>query len=293
MGSMIDRYLLRYFLAVVDAGTFSRAATQVNVTQPTLSVGIAKLERLVGAPLFHRTSQRVHLTEAGSRLVAHAQRIENDFNLIAGTIANAADAPVIRVGVLSSIPTAMLERIVAEHRRREVQAQIELVEGTERDLVSRMARGRIDLALTVLRTAGEWRQELLYREGYALALPRWHRFAGVASVKPEDLAEETMIVRRNCEALSETSRHFTSHGVRPRFSFRTTNDDRALAMVRAGLGITVMPDAYQDRGVARPRLEGFTVIREIGILHGDRAEGCAPIVDIIRTAIARERPEKA
>ena len=52
MASMIDRYLLRYFLAVVDQGTFSRGASHCRVTQPTLSVGIAKLETLLGQPRF-------------------------------------------------------------------------------------------------------------------------------------------------------------------------------------------------------------------------------------------------
>ena len=55
---MIDRYLLRYFLAVIDCGSFSKAAKQLNVAQPTLSVGIGKLERLLGASLFQRTSKR-------------------------------------------------------------------------------------------------------------------------------------------------------------------------------------------------------------------------------------------
>ncbi|HLZ99343.1 MAG TPA: LysR family transcriptional regulator, partial [Steroidobacteraceae bacterium] len=62
---MIDRYLLRYFLAVIDCGSFSKAAKQLNVAQPTLSVGIGKLERLLGASLFQRTSKRVNITEAG------------------------------------------------------------------------------------------------------------------------------------------------------------------------------------------------------------------------------------
>src|SRR3546814_6743864 len=66
--------------------------------------------------------------------------------------------------------------------------------------------GRIDLALTVLRPNEEWRQELFYTEGYSLALPRWHRFAGAGSLKAEELAQETMMVRRHCEVLSETSR---------------------------------------------------------------------------------------
>src|SRR3546814_5122772 len=77
-----------------------------------------------------------------------------------------------------------------------------------------------------------------------------------------------MMVRRHCEVLSETSRYFTERGVRPRFSFRTTNDDKTLALVRAGLGITLMPDSYRDPEVARPRLCGFDLTRKIGILHG-------------------------
>src|SRR3546814_4573275 len=54
--------------------------------------------------------------------------------------------------------------------------------------------GRIDLALTVLRPNEEWRQELFYTEGYSLALPRWHRFAGAGSLK----AEELEIGRASC-----------------------------------------------------------------------------------------------
>lgn len=285
---MIDRYLLRYFLAVVDTGSFSKGAAQVNVTQPTLSVGIAKLEKLCGATLFHRTSQRVHLTEAGSRLVAHARRIENDFNLAIKSVAGAASSQVVRVGILSTIPTEMLERIAVEHRRRDDQGQIEIVEGSERDLVTRLGRGRIDLAVTVLRPHLEWRSEPLYREGYSLTMPRWHRLAGADAIRPEELAEETMIIRRHCEALSETSRYFVEHGVRPRFSFRTTNDDKAVALVRAGLGITVMPDSYRDPEISRPRLAGLELVREIGLVSRDtpRADAAAPLIEAVRAVMS-------
>lgn len=288
MPSMIDRYLLRYFLAVVDTGSFSKGAVQVNVTQPTLSVGIAKLEKLCGTTLFHRSSQRVHLTEAGSRLVAHARRIENDFNLAIQSVAGASSSQVIRLGILSTIPTDMLERIAAEHRRRDDQGQIEIVEGNERDLVMRLGRGRIDLAVTVLRPHTTWPSEPLFREGYSLAMPRWHRFAGADAVRPQDLAEEAMIIRRHCEALSETSRYFVEHGVRPRFSFRTTNDDKALAMVRAGLGITVMPDCYRDPEISRPRLAGLELAREIGLVSFDTAgaDAMVPLIEAIRVVMA-------
>src|SRR3546814_1114054 len=110
--------------------------------------------------LFHRTSQRVHLTEAGSRLLPHARRIENDFNLAVRNAVGATATSVVRLGVLSTIPTPTLERLVAEHRRRDDPTQIEIVEGSERELIARLGRGRIDLALTVLRPNEEWRQEL-------------------------------------------------------------------------------------------------------------------------------------
>jgi DNA-binding transcriptional LysR family regulator len=282
---MIDRYLLRYFLAVVDTGSFSKGAAQVNVTQPTLSVGIAKLERLCGAKLFHRSSRRVHLTDAGSRLLSHARRIESEFNLVASVVAGARPANLVRLGVLSTIPTPSIERLVAEHRRRDDGAQIEIVEGSERELAARLGRGRIDIALTVLRSGQARQQEPLYRERYALALPRWHRLAAAETIRAEELAEETMIVRRHCEVLPETSRHFTERGVRPRFSFRTTNDDKALALVRAGLGITVMPDDYYDPGVSRPRLTDFDLTREIGLVYSESGmpEAATPLIEAMRT----------
>ncbi|MCP1472322.1 DNA-binding transcriptional LysR family regulator [Sphingobium sp. OAS761] len=78
---MLDRYLLRYFLAVVDQGNFSRAAAHCTMSQPMLSVGIARLERTLGMALFVRSNQRVELTGGGTRFLAHARRIEREFNL--------------------------------------------------------------------------------------------------------------------------------------------------------------------------------------------------------------------
>ncbi len=72
------------------------------------------------------------------------------------------------------------------------------------------------MALTLIRDdADRFAQEPLRTEGYALALPAGHRLAGEESVPAEALAGDAMIVRRHCEVLAETSRHFTERGVRP------------------------------------------------------------------------------
>jgi DNA-binding transcriptional LysR family regulator len=270
---MIERYLLRYFLAVVDQGNFSKAAAAVSVSQPTLSAGIVKLERLLGHPLFVRTNRRVEVTEAGVRLAEHARQIENEFNLAEEAVRGTKLLRTFRLGVLTSIPSAWIASIVAHIAQSEVEERLELFEGRESELVESLGRSRIDAALTILRTGSKrFATEGLLTEGYSLALSESHPLSDEAAIAPEDLADNTMIVRRHCEVLSETSRHFTSRGVRPFFAFRTTNDDRALALVQAGLGSTVMPDGFAAPGVRRPRLVGFDLTRSIGILYGQHIE---------------------
>lgn len=267
----MDRYLLRYFLAIVETGNFSRAAARENVAQPTLSAGIAKLEAQLQARLFDRTNRRVHLTEAGSRLLVHARRIEHEFNLAQAAVSGVAAAELLRVAVLSTIPAARIEEILA--RRPAGAERLELLEGSEREVISLLDRGRVEVALTTINPSTDrFGAERLHEEGYGLALPAGHRLAGAEMLDGEALADEVMMVRRHCEVLAQTSRYFTDRGVRPFFSYRGASDEKVLALVRAGLGITVMPDSYRDPGVARVGLRGFTPRRVLGICYaGDVA----------------------
>ncbi|PZU07600.1 LysR family transcriptional regulator [Sphingomonas sp.] len=269
---MLDRYLLRYFLAVVDHGNFSRAAAACNVSQPTLSVGIAKLERTLGLSLFVRSNQRVELTEPGARFLVHARRIEREFNAALQAMGTTTRLSTFRLGVLGSIPGSLIAQGIAGTKPGD-DHRFELVFGTERELVGHLSRGRIDVALTLVgRGSPRFLERPVMSEGYALALPQDHSLAGEEDIAAERLAHEVMIVRRHCEALSDTSRHFTERGVRPHFAMRSTNDERVLQMVAAGMGITVMPLCYRHEGVVRPRLSGFTLRRVLGWAAAHDAE---------------------
>jgi DNA-binding transcriptional LysR family regulator len=290
---MIDRYLLRYFLAVIDCGSFSKAAKQMNVAQPTLSVGVGKLERLLGARLFQRTSKRVQLTAAGSRLAAHARRIENEFNLAEAAVLDMKPARALRLGVISTVPMAQVADAIRGARRDSDIERLQIISGSESELLQRLARGQLDVALTIVRPESDrFSSEVLFKESYRLAMHDGHRLAGRGTITAEELADETMIVRRHCEVLSETSKHFTERGVRPFFSFRSTNDDQVLTLVRTDLGITVMPACYTSPGVVRPRLAGFDLTRQIGLLYAAPADHIhsAPsqMVRALRTYFARQ-----
>jgi len=284
---MVDRYLLRYFLAVIDCGSFSKAAKQLNVAQPTLSVGIGKLERLLGAPLFQRTSKRVQITEAGSRLAAHARRIESEFNLAEAAVLDTKPARAVRLGVISTYPIARLAEMIGAARQSPDPERVQIITGNERELLQRLGRGQIDVALTITRPDSDrFASERLFSEGYALAMHAAHPLAGKSTIAAEDLSDNAMIVRRHCEVLTETSRHFTERGVRPFFAFRGTSDEQILSLVHAGLGITVMPCSYLMEGVVRPALSGFEVKRCVGLLYAGHAEhlqrAASPILEAIR-----------
>lgn len=258
---MIDRYLVRYFLAVVDQGNFSRAADQCHVAQPTLSVGIAKLEKLLDCQLFERNPRRVALTAAGSRFARHARRIESEFLDAERETGAGAPNRALRLGVVTTFPAALLGAALAAVAAGEA---LEIVEGRPRELDVLLDRGRVDAVLSVV-----GRRQLptrtVVREGYAMALAADHWLAGRATVEAEELAGETMLVRRHCEALPAISRFFTSRGVRPAMVAKTYSDARALDYVRAGLGITMIPECLATAGVALVRVNGFDETRTIGV----------------------------
>jgi DNA-binding transcriptional LysR family regulator len=259
---MIDRYLLRYFLAVLDHGTFSRAAEHCRVSQPTLSVGIAKLETLLGRPLFQRSNRRVELTPAGARFAEHARRIEAEFAEAERVVRDDPPARLVRLGIVPTLPSPWIEEALAAGLAAGSAERFEVVEERAPDLALKLERGRIDMILGPLPSDGAGQP--LFKEDYAVALPSDHRLAHSEAVTAQDLAGETMLVRRNCEALRAVSRFFTARGVRPFMAARTVNEDRALAYVRAGLGITVMPRCFAEPGVAMLTLSGLDLSRTIG-----------------------------
>lgn len=267
----MDRYLLRYFLAVAELGSFSKAAERVSVTQPTLSVGIAKLEEQVGARLFERTTRRVSLTPAGSRFLVHARRIVQDYEAALRDVADAPQLKRVRAGVLSTIFMRDLERVVAAHAARAKGEALELLDTSERNIANRLTDGRLDVALTILRPGLErFAQETLRNEPYVLIVPAAHKLANTPAVDGGDLSGEIMIVRRQCEALPDISRYFTNRDVRPSFSFRSMSDDRALSMVAAGLGVTVAPSSFKRPGLSQVKLSGLDLSRDIGLVFSDR-----------------------
>jgi len=267
----MELYLLRYFLSLVETGSFTKAAQACLITQPTLSAGIKRLEQQLGADLFVRSNKRVSLTTAGSRFLPRAKAILHEVNMATAEIAPVEAAHVLRLGVLQTLPAAQVADLLKAFAATYPGLRFDLFDGTEQELLNRLDERGVDYALSLQRVA-DGQSLPLFEEGYRLALPAHHALAGEKEIRgedirAEDLANDSMIVRSRCEVLSETSRHFTDRNVRPPLVYRTAQDERALAMVGAGIGITVMPDSYEAPDVARVPLRGFTSRRTVALFR--------------------------
>ncbi len=262
---MIKRAHIHQFLAVVETGSFTQAAQRIRVTQPTLSSGIADLERLVGTRLFLRDRRHVRLTEAGARFLPMARELQRGFRAIdAFSVVPDIDWPQLRLGLIRTLASPVVDLILT---RLGAEFSMEIVEGTDSELRAGLAQGRIDLIASLLRPreVGEGIIPLL-SEPYVLFAATHSPLAGRKRVKPDDLASEIMIARRSCEVLEQTSRFFTRHGVRPRFALRSDNEDLCMRLVSSGIGVTTAPLSFDRPGLSAVSVQGYDLSRTIGFV---------------------------
>ena len=133
----MDRYLLHISWLVFELGSFSKAAQRVSVTQPTLSVGIAKLEDRVGARLFERTTQRVSLTRPTANSTATRPADRAEYGRRCARSRSATTSKRLR-GILPPSQRD-LERVVAAHARNSAARALEILDSTERDIANRLS----------------------------------------------------------------------------------------------------------------------------------------------------------
>lgn len=283
---MLKRAHIRQFLAVVDSGSFTQAAARVRITQPTLSVGIAELEKEVGSKLFIRDRKHVRITEAGARLLPIARQLEQGFRA-AEALSDTTEThwPQIRLGLLQSVAGAMAQKVMQALGPHYAP---ELVEGPNHEIRIMLASGRIDVALTLLRPEDIEAGALpLLAEPYVMLVPTGHPLAGQNDVPPDAFGADVMIARRSCERLQDTSRFFTRNGVRPRFALRSDNDDLCIRMVAAGLGITTAPLSLQIAGTQTVGIAGYDFQRTLGLMGAgpEQADHVAHIHGLLANAL--------
>jgi LysR family hydrogen peroxide-inducible transcriptional activator len=266
----MEMHQLRYFVAVARSGNFSRAADECRVAQPSLSQQILKLEDEVGERLFERTRRRAILTAAGTLFLPHAlnilevaERGRQEIREMGGQVRGK-----ILLGALPTIAPYFLPEIIRLFREKYPGAELILHEETTMQLLRGVEENEIDLALISDAAVNPHIQmENLFTEELILCLPVGHSLVHQKSVVAEDLRQEKFILMQDSHCLGAQAQQFCqSKGFKPQISCRSAQVGTVLAMVQAGLGISLIPQMAREHGP-----EGGIVYRSLDGARPKRA----------------------
>lgn len=243
---------LRYYLAVCDAGSMSRAAERLHVTQPTLSRQIRDLERELGCTLLVRRSRSVEPTEEGLHLMARATDIVSLADLTEAEYRDRGKvvAGDVRIACGESSGIALVASAAREFRMRYPQVRFCLHSGIADYVVERLERGLDDFAV-LFSYPGVERYEhvrLPHTDAWGVYLPEGDPLAAKETVSPEDLEGLPLIASEQALETDELSAWFGGSLARVKVTVTYTLGYNALVFVRAGGGYMLGLDALTPTG---------------------------------------------
>lgn len=269
----MEFHQIRYFLAVARVRSFSAAARECHVAQPSLSQQIIKLEDELGERLFERLPQGAELTPAGKLFMPYAQRIAGDVEEALQRVSESSGAVKGRMvlGVLPTIAPFLLPKLLGPFTEQFPEVEVVVQEEITPRLLEGVQRGEVDVALLSLPISGrglETRE--LFEERLLLALPEAHRLVDIAEVSMSDLAEEKFILMQEGHCLADQALEFchTRGDFQPSVTCRSAQVQTLLALVEAGLGLSIVPEMaiQEDLGVVYRELSPRSPGRKIGFV---------------------------
>jgi DNA-binding transcriptional LysR family regulator len=297
------RHLLA-LVAVVETGTFSRAAEQLGYTQSAVSQQVGTLERIVGTPLFERPGgpRPVRLTTAGEMLLTHARAVLARVSSAAADLRALASGEQgeLRVGTLPSVGTKVLPRLLGTFRAEWPGIQIVLRESRDcAELIHAVETGDIDVTFLDIGPyeTGPLEVHLLLDDPMMFLAPAGAPEARQRAVSITDIAHLPMIGTRNVACRQIIDDAFRPAPVSPTYVFRSDDNPTIQGLIGSGMAYAVLPLLTvneNDPNVAVIPIRPEPPPRRLGIAwHPDRRPPLAllPFVEAA-TEICRDLGEQ-
>lgn len=265
----MDIRQLRYFVAIVEQGSFSRAATILHIAQPALSLHVRNIEADLGTPLLFRSPQGVVPTEAGEILLRNARIILDQLVVTEEEIRGHKSDPsgVVRLGLPGTISEILSVPLITEARRRYPRIQLRIAEAMSGFVLEWMREARIDLAVIYRKVsdAGLATVELLEEElvffapegglGEEAVLPEPGRRLGLAEVAGLPL----ILPGQDHGLRSLLDQHAKTAKVELNVSIEVDSYSNIKELVAAGFGCSVLPLNAVSREVQAGSLRSWTI----------------------------------
>jgi len=266
---------LNIFEAVARHTSISRAAAEMHLTQPAVSMQIKQLEDQIGLPLLEQIGRRLYLTEAGHELRGFAQR----FAVQTGELESAMDQlrglerGLLRISVVSTA-NYFLPRFIARYSDRHPGVRIRLQVSNREMVLAALSDNRTDLAITGMPPDSVDVVAERFRENplVVIANPR-HVLTRAQCIDTKRLAEETLLMREpGSGTRGATERYFSDRGLVPTPGCELSSNEAIKQAVQAGLGLAVVSLQtieleLETRRLVVLRAEGFPIMRHWYIVH--------------------------
>lgn len=288
---------LRAFVAIADLGSFVATAQLLALSQPALSRRIRHLEQTVGTPLLERTTRHVALTRAGSDFLPRARGMVEEFEssvLAIRALAAAPDAGVVTLAAVPTVAFRFLPPILARFAATFPRARVRILDMVAREGMEAVRHGEADFGINFLGAADpEVEFTPLLTEPFVLACRRDHPLAARRELSWAELAgERVVIIGRTGGNRMLIDDALARHGATLDWSYEVMHTSGALELVRAGLGVTVLPDlarpapATGESELVTLRLVGPEVTRTLGIVRRHGALPTPPAARLMEMLLA-------
>jgi len=271
MNSLRD---FQYLLAVAETLHFGKAAEACNVSQPTLSGQLKKMEQMIGFELFERSNRRVTITHKGLELIQHAKDLveaQQSFHQKAREL-SAPYTGDFHIGLIPTLAPYLLPIIMPMLNRELAQMTFYLYEQQTEVLLGQLESGELDaLILPWLPGMESFKRIDLFDEALLLAMPTGHKLSDKTDLVLTDLNEQQVLTLQDGHCLrDQTLGYCFSAGANENNSFRATSLETLRYMIAAGAGITLMPELAvanrEEKNIRYRHFSGIQPFRTIVLL---------------------------
>ena len=242
--------------AAYRLGSLKKAAEELGYTQSGISHMISGLEQEMGILLMNRRKGGVTLTQEGERIMPMIRDMLVQYREILQTASELSRGGVVKIGAFTSVAVNWLPGIIRLYRERHPEYRIHMMNGDYNDVNVWLREGEIDLGFIALPGPEGCRSVPLAEDPLSVVLPLGHPLCSMDTVPIGEVAKEPLISLLQASS-QDVHRALDRAGVRPEIRYTTKDDYAIIAMVREGLGVSIMPELLlkgQMTGVAVRRL---------------------------------------
>jgi DNA-binding transcriptional LysR family regulator len=266
---------LKVFEAVANHLSFSRAAEELHLTQPAVSMQVQALVEQAGVPLFEQLGKKIYLTAAGEELLRHARRIAQQLREADEALAaiRGVKGGRLNIGVVSTAKY-IAPRLLVAFRASHPEAELRLGVENRETVVRHLAENEIDLAIMGSPPKDfDTVAEVFAEHPHVIVAAPGHPLAGQHRIAPESVAEESFLIREpGSGTRAAMERFFGERGVQLRHTVELASNETIKQAVMAGMGISFISEhsiglELSVGRIARLDVVGTPVIRHWHVVH--------------------------